>query len=112
MRISKLVKSMLKDGGVGLTVLVRTEARQADLFFGPDVRRERNMDVLDKINAKYTAAARWALVPPAGGLAGVRHGEAKRGSKDAQWRPILKSLSLSPSYTTKVERAVAGEVKP
>ena len=31
------------------TDLVRTEARQADLFFGPDVRRERGMDVLDKI---------------------------------------------------------------
>ena len=80
------------------TDLVRTEARQADLFFGPDVRRERGMDVLDKINAKYGrgtvgfGTARWRV-------GGARPGEAKRGSMDAQWRPILKSLS--PSYTTK-----------
>jgi len=42
-----------KRGGVGLTDLVRTDHRHADLFFGPDERQERAMDVLDKINAKY-----------------------------------------------------------
>ena len=54
-----LAKSMMKPGqrfkrgGVGLTDLVRSEQRQADLFYGPDVKRERGMEVMDKINAKY-----------------------------------------------------------
>ena len=54
-----LAKSMMKPGqrfkrgGIGLTDLVRGEQRQADLFYGPDVKRERCIEVIDKINAKY-----------------------------------------------------------
>lgn len=99
-----LAKSMMKPGqsykrgGVGLTDLVRSEQRQADLFFGPDVKRECGMDVLDKINSKYgrgtmgLGAAGWRV-------GGARPGEPRRGGKDAQWRPTLKALS--PSYTTR-----------
>lgn len=99
-----LVRAMMKPGqrfkrgGVGLTDLVRSEQRQADLFFGPDVRRERGMDVLDKINAKYgrgtvgVGTTGWRV-------GGARPGEPRRGGKDAQWRPHLKALS--PAYTTK-----------
>jgi len=87
-----------KRGGVGLTSLVRCEQRQSDLFFEPCERQERGMEVLDRINAKFgrgtvgLGAAGWRV-------GGARPGEARRGSKDAQWRPILRSLS--PSYTTK-----------
>lgn len=87
-----------KRGGVGLTDLVRSELRQADLFFGPDLRRERGMDVMDRINAKYgrgtvgVGTTGWRV-------GGARPGEPRRGRKDAQWRPTLKALS--PSYTTK-----------
>lgn len=42
-----------KRAGVGLTDLVRAEARQADLFFGPDVKKEASMAVIDQINAKF-----------------------------------------------------------
>lgn len=87
-----------KRGGVGLTDLVRTDSRHADLFFGPDERRERAMDVLDKINAKYgrgtvgVGSVGWRV-------GGARPGERRVGSRDAQWRPILQALS--PAYTTK-----------
>lgn len=99
-----LVKSMVKPGqlfkrgGVGLTDLVRADQRQADLFFGPDVKRERNMDVLDRINAKWgrgtmgIGTAGWRV-------GGALPGERRIGGKDAQWRPTLKALS--PAYTTK-----------
>ena len=87
-----------KRGGVGLSELVRTDARQSDLFFGPDERRERGMDVLDRINQKFgrgtvgLGASGWRV-------GGARPGERRVGGKDAQWRPILKALS--PSYTTR-----------
>ena len=99
-----LAKSMMKPGqkfkrgGVGLTDLVRTEHRQADLFFGPDERKERCMDVLDKINTKYGRGT-MGLGTTGWRVGGARPGEPKRGSKDAQWRPTLKALS--PSYTTR-----------
>ena len=99
-----LARSMIKPGqqfkrgGVGLTDLVRTEQRQADLFFGPDVKRERGMDVLDKINAKYGRGT-VGLGTTGWRVGGARPGELRRGSKDAQWRPTLKALSLS--YTTR-----------
>lgn len=87
-----------KRGGVGLTDLVRADQRQPDLFFGPDVKRERNMDVLDRINAK------WGRGTVGIGTTGWRVGgalpsERRVGRKDAQWRPTLKALS--PAYTTK-----------
>lgn len=88
---------LYKRGGVGLTDLVRTDHRHADLFFGPEERRERAMDVLDKINAKYgrgtvgVGTTGWRV-------GGARPGEKRVGSNDAQWRPTLKALS--PSYTT------------
>jgi DNA polymerase V len=99
-----LAKSMIKRGqhfkrgGVGLTDLVRADQRQADLFFGPDERRERGMDVMDRINAKYgrgtvgVGASGWKV-------GGARPGQQHARSKDAQWRPVLKALS--PSYTTR-----------
>ena len=87
-----------KRGGVGLTDLVRADKRQADLFFGPDERRERAMDTLDKINAKYGRGT-VGLGTTGWRVGGARPGEPKRGSKDAQWRPVLNALS--PSYTTK-----------
>ena len=104
MAVRFLAKSMMqpgqqfKRGGVGLTDLVRAGQRPADLFFGPDVRRESGMDVMDKINAKFgrgsvgLGAAGWKV-------GGARPGEPRRGRTDAQWRPTLKALS--PSYTTK-----------
>lgn len=87
-----------KRGGVGLTDLMRTDQRHADLFFGADERKERGMDVLDRINAKY---GRGTMGLGASGwrVGGARPGERRVGSKDAQWRPTLKSLS--PSYTTR-----------
>lgn len=99
-----LAKSMMKPGqkfkrgGVGLTDLVRSEQRQADLFFGPDVRRERGMDVLDQINAKYGRGT-MGMGTTGWRVGGARPGERRVGGRDAQWRPTLKALS--PSYTTK-----------
>lgn len=96
-----LARSMMKPdqaykrAGVGLTDLVRADMRQKDLFFGPDKKREKNMAVMDAINAKYgrgtlgVGAAGWKI-------GGVR---ASRGKPADQWRPTLKSLS--PEYTTK-----------
>ena len=88
-----LAKSMMKPGqsykrgGVGLTDLVRSEQRQADLFFGPDVKRECGMDVLDKINSKYgrgtmgLGAAGWRVGGAWGALAqGNRAVEARTPS--------------------------------
>jgi DNA polymerase V len=99
-----LAKAMMKTGqrfkrgGVGLTDLVRSEQRQADLFFGPDVRRERGMDVMDKINAKYGRGT-MGVGTTGWRVGGAKPREPRRGTKDAQWRPTLKALS--PAYTTK-----------
>ena len=99
-----LVNSMVKPGqrfkrgGVGLTDLVRAEQRQADLFFGPDVKRERNMDVMDKINAKWGRGT-MGVGTTGWRVGGARPGERRVGTRDAQWRPTLKALS--PAYTTK-----------
>lgn len=92
-----------KRGGVGLVDLVRGGQRQADFFSAPDPRRERGMEVLDRINAKYgrgtlgLGAAGWRV-------GGVRPDEVRRGVSAAQWRPMLKSLS--PSYTTKWDELI------
>jgi DNA polymerase V len=99
-----LVKSMVKRGqqfkrgGVGLTDLMRADQRHADLFFGPDERRERGMDVLDRINAKFGRGT-VGIGTVGWKVGGARPGERKVGSQDAQWRPTLKALS--PAYTTK-----------
>lgn len=99
-----LAKSMMKfgqrfkRGGVGLTELVRGEQRQADLFYGPDVKRERGMEVMDKINAKYGRGT-MGVGTTGWRVGGARPGEPRRGAKDSQWRPALKALS--PAYTTK-----------
>ena len=99
-----LAKSMMKPGqrfkrgGVGLTDLVRSEQRQADLFYGPDVKRERGMEVMDKINAKYGRGT-MGVGTTGWRVGGARPGEPRRGAKDSQWRPSLKALS--PAYTTK-----------
>ena len=98
-----LAKSMMKPGqrfkrgGVGLTDLVRSEQRQADLFYGPDVKRERGMEVMDKINAKYGRGT-MGVGTTGWRVGGAKPGEPRRGTKDAQWRPTLKALS--PAYTT------------
>lgn len=89
---------LYKRGGVGLTDLVRTDQRHADLFFGPDERQERAMEMLDKINAKYGRGT-LGLGTAGWRVGGARPGERRMGSKDAQWRPMLKALS--PSYTTR-----------
>ena len=87
-----------KRGGVGLTDLVQAQARQADLFFGPDEKAERTMAVLDKINAKWgrgtvgVGTVGWRV-------GGARPGERRVGTRDGQWRPELKALS--PAYTTR-----------
>ncbi|HHA2711641.1 MULTISPECIES: Y-family DNA polymerase [Stenotrophomonas] len=87
-----------KRGGVGLTNLVQAEARQADLFVGPNEKAERTMAVLDQINAKFgrgtvgVGNVGWRV-------GGARLGEQSNVTINAQWRPILHSLS--PSYTTK-----------
>ena len=99
-----LAKSMMKPGqrfkrgGVGLTDLVRSEQRQADLFYGPDVKRERGMEVMDKINAKYGRGT-MGVGTTGWRVGGARPGEPRRGTQGAQWRPALKALS--PAYTTK-----------
>lgn len=99
-----LAKSMIKPhqqfkrGGVGLTDLVRSDQRHADLFFGPDERRERGMDVMDRINAKFGRGT-VGIGTVGWKVGGARPGEPRRGSKDAQWRPTLKALS--PAYTTR-----------
>lgn len=84
-----------KRAGVGLTDLMREDTRQADLFFGPDVKKEAGMAVIDKINAKFgrgtvgVGTVGWRI----GGVRG------QSGRPRDQWRPTLKSLS--PAYTTK-----------
>ena len=99
-----LAKSMLrlgqryKRGGVGLTDLVRGKLRQADLFSGAHERRDRSMDVLDQINAKYGRGT-VGLGSSGWKVGGARPGEPRHGGKHAQWRPTLKALS--PSYTTR-----------
>lgn len=99
-----LAKSMMKPGqrfkrgGVGLTDLVRSEQRQADLFFGPDVRRECGMDVMDKINAKFGRGT-MGMGTTGWRVGGARQGERRVGGRASQWRPSLKALS--PAYTTK-----------
>jgi DNA polymerase V len=87
-----------KRGGVGLADLVRGGQRQADFFSAPDPRRERGMEVLDRINAKF---GRGTMGVGTSGwkVGGARPGESRRRNPDAQWRPTLKALS--PSYTTK-----------
>ena len=87
-----------KRGGVGLQDLVRSDQRHADLFFGPDERAERGMDVLDKINRKFGRGT-VGLGSTGWRVGGSRPGERRVGGPDAQWRPILKTLS--PAYTTK-----------
>ena len=99
-----LAKSMMKPGrlfkrgGVGLAELVRGGQRQADFFSAPDSRRERGMEVLDRINAKYGRGT-VGLGTTGWKVGGARPGEPRSTNKDAHWRPILKTLS--PSYTTK-----------
>lgn len=104
-----LAKSIMKPGqafkrgGVGLVDLVRGGQQQADFFSAPDPRRERGMEVLDRINAKYgrgtlgLGAAGWRV-------GGVRPDEVEPRSAEAQWRPVLKSLS--PAYTTKWDELI------
>lgn len=87
-----------KRGGVGLTDLVRADHRQDDLFVHANARKERCMDVLDSINAKYGRGT-LGLGTAGWRVGGARPGESKQGGKDAQWRPTLKALS--PSYTTR-----------
>jgi DNA polymerase V len=99
-----LTKSIMKPGrcykrgGVGLADLVRGGQRQTDFFSAPDPRRERSMDVLDRINAKYGRGT-MGLGTSGWKVGGARPGEQGDRNPDAQWRPTLKALS--PSYTTK-----------
>lgn len=99
-----LAKSMMrpgkqyKRGGIGLADLVRDGQRQADFFSAPNPRRERGMEVLDRINAKYGRGT-LGIGTTGWKVGGARPDEPRRGSKDAHWRPVLKTLS--PSYTTK-----------
>ncbi len=87
-----------KRGGVGLADLVRGEQRQADFFSAPNPRRERGIEVLDRINAKYgrgtmgIGTAGWKV-------GGARPGEPRQRNQNAQWRPTLRALS--PAYTTR-----------
>lgn len=90
--------ALYKRGGVGLTDLVRQDQRHADLFFGPDERRERGMAVLDQINAKWGRGT-VGMGTTGWRVGGARPGERRVGSRDAQWRPTLKTLS--PAYTTR-----------
>lgn len=87
-----------KRGGVGLTDLVCADARQADLFFGPDEKAERAMAVLDKINAKWGRGT-MGVGTVGWRVGGVSPQESRRGTKEVLWRPTLRALS--PAYTTK-----------
>lgn len=98
-----LTKSMMKPGqqfkrgGIGLTDLVRADQRQADMFFRPDERRERCMDVLDKINGRFGRGT--VGIGSSGWRVGGAHPSEPRGYRETRWRPMLKALS--PAYTTK-----------
>lgn len=98
-----LTKSMMKPGqqfkrgGIGLTDLVRADQRQADMFFRPDERRERCMDVLDKINGRFGRGT--VGIGSSGWRVGGAHPSEPRGHRETRWRPMLKALS--PAYTTK-----------
>jgi len=87
-----------KRGGVGLTDLVCADARQADLFFGPDEKAERAMAVLDKINAKWGRGT-MGVGTVGWRVGGVSPQESRRGTKEVLWRPTLRALS--PANTTK-----------
>ncbi|WP_374356431.1 Y-family DNA polymerase [Thermomonas sp.] len=87
-----------KRGGVGLADLVRGGQRQADFFSAPDPRRERGMEVLDRINAKFGRGS-LGIGTMGWRVGGAKPGERRQARPDAQWRPTLKTLS--PSYTTK-----------
>ena len=99
-----LAKSIMKPGlqykrgGVGLADLVRGGQRQADFFSAPDPRRERGMEVLDRINAKFGRGS-LGIGTMGWRVGGAKPGERRQGGADAPWRPTLKTLS--PSYTTK-----------
>lgn len=99
-----LIKSMLKRhqtykrGGVGLADLVRAEQRQTDLFSKLDHRRERGMEIMDRINAKFGRGT-VGLGTSGWNVGGTRPGERRPGASDSQWRPTLKALS--PAYTTR-----------
>lgn len=97
-RPSEKGMTLYKRGGVGLTDLVRQDQRHADLFFGPDERRERGMEVLDKINARWGRGT-VGMGSTGWRVGGARPGERRVGGRDAQWRPTLKALS--PAYTTR-----------
>ena len=90
--------TLYKRGGVGLTDLVRQDQRHADLFFGPDERREKGMEVLDRINARWGRGT-VGIGTTGWRVGGARPGERRVGGRDAQWRPTLKTLS--PAYTTR-----------
>lgn len=98
-----LAKAMMKPdrqykrGGVGLADLVQRGQRHADLFSTPDPRRERGMDVLDRINVKYGRGT-VGLGTTGWKVGGGRPGEMRHVSADSRWRPLLKTLS--PDYTT------------
>lgn len=102
--VRRIAQSMMrtgqhfKRGGVGLTDLVRSQQRPADLFGAPDARKERAMSALDQINAKFGRGT-VGLGTTGWRVGGARPGESRVGSRDAQWRPTLHSLS--PSYTTR-----------
>lgn len=87
-----------KRGGVGLAELVRGDQQQPDLFSAPSPRRERGVDVLDRINAKFGRGA-VGMGDAGWKVGGVRPGVQRLQRNDAQWRPALKALS--PNYTTK-----------
>lgn len=99
-----LAKSIMKPGqefkrgGVGLLNLVRGGQRQADFFSAPDPKRERGMEVLDRINAKYGRGT-LGLGTAGWKVGGARPDELRRAGREAQWRPMLKALS--PAYTTR-----------
>lgn len=87
-----------KRGGVGLVELVRGGQRQADFFSAPDPRRERGMEVLDRVNAKYGRGT-LGLGTTGWKVGGARPGEPRGRNQQAHWRPVLKALS--PGYTTR-----------
>ena len=72
---------LYKRGGVGLADLVCGEQQQADLFSAPNPRRERRVEVLDRINAKFGRGA--VGLGDAGWMVGdVRLGEQCPQGKD------------------------------